>query len=55
MRYLATATPAFVTLELGAVLAATLFESSQAAARILKFMVSPITSVFASVFPGRRR
>jgi hypothetical protein len=53
MRYLPTTMPTFVTLELGAVFAAALFESSQPAARILEFMVSPITSVFASVFPGR--
>jgi hypothetical protein len=46
--------PAFVTLGLGALLALALFVSSQTAAFILAFMVSPIAAIFAAVSPGRR-
>jgi hypothetical protein len=48
----ATATSTFIAFELGAVLAAALFPTSQAATAIFAFPVHSLTSVFAPVSSG---
>ena len=49
MRYLPTTMPTFVTLKLGAVLAAALFPTSEATTAVFTFTVDSITPVFAPI------